>query len=129
MTRQSVYNWLSSYAGSFRPSSLLDEIGRGRRRLWTEDHQVLLRALMQTSPDQLGYFAMGWTVPLLRAQIERVTGHRLCETTIRNALHRERYVWKRPRYRLEPDPDFEKKTLFEKAYPALEAADCGHHRG
>jgi len=129
MTRQSVYNWVSAYASSNRVSSLRDEARVGRPRIWTEDRQVLLRALMQTSPDQLGSFPVNWTVPLLRDQIEQVTGQRPCEQTIRDALHREGYVWKRPRYRLEPDPDFEKKTLFEKANPALEAADCGHHRG
>jgi transposase len=111
LSRQTVYNWLSSYA-RYSDAEALDDAARpGRPRLWTEEHQALLRTLLATSPDRLGYFALNWTVPLLREQIEHTTGCRLCQNTIRNALHREGYAWKRPRYQLQPDPDREKKTL------------------
>jgi len=80
----------------------------------------LLRSLLQTSPDRLGYFAVNWTVPLLQEQIERKTGLRLSEDTIRRELQRQHYVWKRYRYVLEPDPDLEKKTQNQAANPQFE---------
>jgi transposase len=107
---RSVFHWIECYAQSFDPSSLRDEPRSGRPPLWSEQQQALLRSLLQTSPDQLGYYALNWTVPLLQEQIERTSGQKLSDWTIRAALHREGYVWKRPRYKLESDPDREKKT-------------------
>src|SRR6266496_1354204 len=61
-TRQSVYNWLQAYVRSCDPGSLADEPRSGRPRLWTPKRQALLLALLETSPDRLGYFAVNWTV-------------------------------------------------------------------
>lgn len=110
VTRQSVYNWVGTYLDRLDPHSLADADRPGRPRLWTEEQQTVLRCLLESSPDRLGYYAANWTVPLLQEQIERATGRRLSEKTIRRALRAEHYVWKRPRYVLEPDPEREKKT-------------------
>src|SRR5438309_1040328 len=84
---------------------------RSRPSLWTEELKVLLRTLMADyTPDQLGYSAVDWTVTLLQEHLESCTGQRLSDETIRRELHRLGYVWKRPRYVLDPDPEFEKKT-------------------
>lgn len=90
---------------------------------------MLLRTLMQTSPDRLGYFAVNWTVPLLQEQIDHTTGLRLSEDTIRRELDRQHYVWKRYRYVLDPDPDLEKKTFFEAAPPHFEIRNGDCNRG
>jgi transposase len=111
VTRQSVYNWIGAYAQRRDPSSLLDQTRSGRPRLLTEELEALLFAFLQTTPDQLGYFARSWTVPLLQTQMQEATGQRLSAETIRRALHRQQFVWKRPRYVLAPDPEREKKTL------------------
>ena len=71
--------------------------------------QDLCRERSDTRPDRAA--ALNWTVPLRREQMEHATGRRLCESTIREALHREGYAWKRPRYKLQPDPDPVKQTL------------------
>jgi transposase len=109
VSRQSVHNWIALYLHTFDARSLADGNRAGRPRLWTPDMQELLRDLMEHSPDRWGHLERNWTVPLLQTEVERATGSRLSEDTIRRGLRAERYVWKRPRYMLEPDPDREKK--------------------
>jgi len=120
VTRQSVYNWISAYRRHQIPSALGDAPRSGRPHVWSKERQRLLRSLLETSPDRLGYFAVNWTVPLLQEQIERKSGLRLSEDTIRRELQRQRYVWKRYRYVLEPDPDLEKKTQNQAVDPQFE---------
>src|SRR5947207_8084267 len=55
-TRQSVYNWITTYLRSSDPNSLHDEARPGFRRLWTSRREALLLSLLETSPDRLGYF-------------------------------------------------------------------------
>jgi transposase len=110
VTRQSVYNWIASYAEACDPEVLIDADRSGRPSFWTEELRGLLRWLFAQSPDQLGYFAVNWTVPLLQEQLEHQTGYWLAEDTIRRELDRLGYVWKRSRYILDPDPQREKKT-------------------
>jgi transposase len=123
-SRQSVYNWIEGYHRRHDPSALADRARSGRPCLWTEERQALLRSLLKTSPDRLGYVAVIWTVPLLQAQIERATGWRPSDEAVRRELHRQGYVWKRPRYVLEPDPDREKKTLDHPVCAVFEQADA-----
>jgi transposase len=118
VTRPSVYNWIEAYVQAHDPRSLLDEDRSGRPSLWTEDLRALLRNLFGQAPDALGYFAVNWTVPLLREQIAQGTGQWLSEDTIRRELDRLGYTWKRGRYALDPDPEREKKTPASSASPA-----------
>jgi transposase len=117
VTRQSVYNWIEAYAGASDPGALCDEDRPGRPSLWTDDLRARLGNLFEQSPDQLGYFAVNWTVPLLQEQLERETEQRLADDTIRRELDRLGYVWKRGRYVLDPDPQREKKTADSPAGP------------
>ncbi|MCI0353932.1 MAG: helix-turn-helix domain-containing protein [Acidobacteria bacterium] len=110
-TRQSVYNWVDAYTQDHDPAALHDEDRAGRPSLWTEDLRAILQTLLGQAPDQWGYFAVNWTVPLLQEQIEHSTEQRLSEDTIHRELQRLGYVWKRGRYALDPDPEREKKTL------------------
>jgi len=129
VSRQSVHNWIAAYENARNPNALRDARRSGRPRLWTPQRQALLRSLLETSPDRLGYWALNLTVPLLSEQIERETGHRLSEDTIRRELQRQRYVWKRFRYVLEPDPDTEKKTRSAPVCTAFEKGNGPDHRG
>ena len=111
VTRQSVYNWLNAYVQQRDPKALVEDPRPGRPRVWTAERQILLRTLMGTTPDRLGALAVNWTVPLLQDYLEQEIGERFSADTIRRELRRQDYVWKRPRYVLEPDPEQEKKTL------------------
>ena len=68
-----------------------------------------MAALLEEDPQTRGHQATGWTVPLLRTEVA-TAGYRVGERTIRRALRRLDYRWKRPRSVLgRPDPDYEAK--------------------
>src|SRR5262245_32664194 len=119
VTRQSVYNWIQAYRLGGDPSALEEERGRGRPSLLDEDDEHLLEALLEGSPQDLGYPHSSWTVPLLRHALEQGTGRQASDDTIRRVLRRLDYVWKRPRYVLDPDPQLGGKK----------AADSPAHQG
>jgi transposase len=129
VTLRSIYHWIAAYEQSHDPTTLIDALRSGRPRLWSQERQALLRTLLETSPDQWGYLALNWTVPLLQEQIEQATGQRLSEDTIRRELDRQRYVWKRFRYVLSPDPQREKKTLSAPISASFEIGNGDCHRG
>jgi transposase len=120
--RQSVYNWIEAYTQDHDPTSLEDQEGRGRRPSLDEDQVHLLEALLAIPPRDLGYPHASWTVPLPQEALELATEQRVSEDTLRRALHRLDYLWKRPRYDLVPDPEREKKTPDPPADPGPAAA-------
>src|SRR4051794_18821305 len=129
VTRQSVYNWAAAFAREHGPSSLEDDPRSGRPRLLTEPTEWSLRSLMPQSPQELGYPDTDWTTPLLQQELERGTGSPPSDDTVRRVLHRLGYVWKRPRYVLDPDPERGKKTPHPAADPRPAAAQRGAGRG
>jgi transposase len=122
VTRQSVYNWIAAYAEASDPWSLVDDQRPGRPSLWTDEMRAMLQALLEQRPDQLGYFAVNWTVPLFQDALAAYTGRRPSADTIRRELDRLGYVWKRSRDVLDPDPDGEKKTPDPRESPGFAAA-------
>jgi transposase len=121
VTRQTVYNWVEAYAGEHDPAALEDRRGHSYQPVLDEDAEHLLEALLGLSPQDVGYPHTSWTVPLLREALEIATGQQVSADTVRRALRRLDYVWKRPRYDLEPDPAREKKTAHPPANPGLAA--------
>jgi transposase len=125
VTRQTVYDWIETYTQDHDPASLNDQAGRGRQPLLDEDQEHLLEALLAGSPQDHGYPHTTWTLPLLQEVLEIATELRVSQATLRRALHRMDYLWKRPRYDLVPDPEREKKTADAPANPGPAAAQCG----
>jgi transposase len=123
--RQSVYNWLDSYTSTSDPACLRDAARSGRPPRWTSQTEALLADSLVAPPDQLGYLAVNWTVPLLQDHLEHACQIRFSDDTIRRALHRLGYVWKRYRYVLSPDPDLEKKTPDSCSTACLASTQCG----
>ena len=109
---RSVYYWVRAYAETHHPLILQDKPRSGRPRLWTDPYSQLLQMLLRQSPQQRDYWAVEWTVPLLRQELQQMSGQWFAEDTIRRELQRLGYVWKRSRYRLAPDPQREKKTPY-----------------
>jgi transposase len=71
--------------------------------------EALLERLLSEDPQAHGHQATGWTVALLHGELTRA-GYDLGLRTVRRALHRRGYRWKRPQYVLgRPDPDYEAK--------------------
>src|SRR5262249_43988593 len=100
MSREAVYNWLKLYSSARNPSALVDRPRSGRPTFWSEEQQAILQEALSQSPDDWNYKAVNWTVSLLREHIERISGCKPCDSTVRRQLHRLNYVWKRSRHEL-----------------------------
>jgi transposase len=109
VSRRSIYRWLDAYSEVHRPHVLEDAFRSGRPRLCAEQTERFLQELLTSSPEQFGYAATNWTVPLLQEHVQQMMGQFLSDETVRRELQRLGYIWKRPRYVLAPDPDREKK--------------------
>jgi len=110
VVRQTIYNWARAFESGGDATALEDRYAGGRPSVWTEQLRTLLLAALRQRPNELGFPGPNWTVPLLQAHLERCSGRRLSDDTIRRQLERLDYVWKRSRYVLPPDPEREKKT-------------------
>lgn len=129
VSRQSVHQWMRTCQGETDPEVLADRPRRGRPSVWSDTTRELLQQWLAQSPEEHGYPAASWTVPLLLEQLRHVRGEELSEDTLRSELHRLGYTWKRPRYVLEPDPEREKKTPDYPAFVRFAAEECGSGRG
>jgi transposase len=120
-SRASVHHWVACYAQDHAPTALADHRGGNHPSVWTEELQAALRDCLGQPPDRFGYQAVSWTVGLLQQQLAPLCEGGLSTRTIRRQLNDLGYVWKRPRYVLDPDPERDKKT----AHPATPAAVAG----
>lgn len=126
---RTIYYWIEAYLQDRDPTSLVDDQRPGRPSLWTDRLDRRLREAMARSPQELGYPSVDWTVPLLREYLAGQCGGSPSDNTIRRAIRRLGYVWKRPRYVLEPDPELEKKTADPPPDPAAAAPNRPPGRG
>jgi transposase len=110
VTRQTLYNWVDRFIKGGDLASLSDREGRGRPSVWTRQVRQFLAWTLEQRPDTLGYWATGWTVPLLREHLKTWMDFRASDDTLRRELDRQKCAWKRPRHALDPDPIREKKT-------------------
>jgi len=117
VSRRIVYYWVADYAERHDPADLVLEPSPGRPPRWSEEARALLQELLTGPPTARGYYAVNWTVPLFQEELRHGTGASLSDDTIRRELRRLGYVWKRPRYVLDPDPELEKKTADPPANP------------
>lgn len=120
VTPRAIYYWIASYAHDHDPQALRDRDRPGRPALLTEGDRGRLREpLLGQSPQEVGYFATEWTVPLLQDHRARRTGRRPSDDTVRRELQRQGFAWKRSRYALDPDPALRgKKAADPRADPA-----------
>ena len=129
VSRRVVYYWVEGYVERHDLADLALRHSPGRPTLWTEEARALLQELLAGPPTARGYYAGNWTVPLLQEELRHGTGGRFSDDTIRRELHRLGYVWKRPRYVLDPDPELEKKTADSPAGRGLAAPQRPAGRG
>ncbi len=108
--RRTLYHWLERYTAQHDPTALRDGKSSGRPSLWTSQLQAVLAQSLEQKPDYWGYQASEWTIPLLIEHVATHSGQRVSESTLRRQVRRLGYVWKRPRYVLQPDPAREKKA-------------------
>jgi transposase len=129
VSRRSVYGWVKRLSQQGHAEALADRARSGRPPLLSARELKHLRWLLSHSPQEFGFFCTEWTVAVLRAQLQREGKQEVSEDTLRAALHRLGYVWKRPRYTLAPDPEREKKARTSLAHPLLDAPGPSALRG
>ena len=107
--RSSVYAWLAAWRRDGLGGVVERPRGGGRPARLAGGGTALLASLLARDPQARGWHATGWTVPLLRTELAAV-GYLVSYKTIRRALHRLGYRWKRPQYVLgRPDPAYAEK--------------------
>ena len=103
-----VYAWAAAWRREGVAGLAEGEHGGGHWALDATGEEALV-GLLATAPQARGHQATSWTVPLLHGELTRL-GYRLSPRTVRRALHRLGYRWKRPRYVLgRPDPAYAEK--------------------
>lgn len=104
----SVYGWTGRWRRDGVAGLREGDHGGGKPKL-DRAGAARLEELLATDPQAHGYQATGWTVPLLRTELA-AAGYRVGERTMRRAVHRLGYRWKRPQYVLgRPDPTYAEK--------------------
>jgi transposase len=107
-SQASVYAWTAAWRRAGVGGLGEGVHGGGPRKLGVAAEAVLVD-LLGADPQTRGHRATGWTVPLLRGELAQA-GTTVGERTIRRALHRLGYRWKRPRSILgRPDPAYAEK--------------------
>lgn len=97
--RSTVYEWAARWHDTARPRAdrLRDAARSGRPPDTRDAAEEVLAELMPSAPTDHGYRHPAWTTPLLLAHLRR-RGVEASDTTVRRALHRLGYRWKRPRF-------------------------------
>ena len=104
----SVSNWAAAWRQHGVAGLQEGDHGGGQVKLGA-GAEAVLGALLAEDPQSHGQQATGWTVPLLRPELERA-GYAVAGQTVRRAVRRLGYRWKRPRYVLgRSDPDYAEK--------------------
>lgn len=107
-SQASVYAWSAAWRAHGVAGLAEGDHGGGQVKLGPSA-EALLTEFLASDPQAQGHRATGWTVPLLRTELAK-RGTRVSARTIRRALHRLGYRWKRPRYILgRPDADYAAK--------------------
>ncbi len=99
VSRSTVYAWAARWQDADRPRAerLRDADRPGRPPDTRDEVEGALAKLMPTAPMAHGHRHPAWTTPLLMAHLRR-QGVEASDTTVRRALHRLGYRWKRPRF-------------------------------
>jgi transposase len=102
-SQASIYAWTAAWR-EHGVAGLAEGAHRGGPVKLGPASEALLSELLASDPQAHGRRATGWTVPLLQGELA-ARGTVVGERTVRRALHRLGYRWKRPRYILgRPDP-------------------------
>ncbi len=115
VAKVTVYKWIDRF-DQHGPEGLYDQDREGRpRKLGSAAEAELERVLEQPPTEEgtgEGYDASRWTAPRLARHLEEELGVEVHPDTVRRALQRLEYSWKRPR-RVLPKPSGWKKRLAE----------------
>src|SRR5262245_61066892 len=101
LTRQAIYALVGRYQkrhGQPMETRIGDRARSGRPATKLNHALKVLGPLLQASPQQYGYRAACWTVPMLKVQVDKLAQMSASPDLIRRALKGLRYRYKRPRF-------------------------------
>jgi len=107
-SRASVYGWLAAWrTGGL--AGLVEATHPPPIQMHGAPLATLLDGLLAKDPQAHGHHATGWTIPLLHGEV-RAAGIAVSDHTVRRAVRRLGWRWKRPKYVLgRPDPAYVEK--------------------
>lgn len=98
ISRETIYQWAARLGTGRLPNGRLRDAPRsGRPAQAGMIAERLLRAILPTDPRRYGYRHPAWTIALLQHHLRR-QGVEVSPSTLRRALRRLGYCWKRPRF-------------------------------
>ncbi len=107
VSRQTIYNWVTRFQQR-ASHPIAERVADGARtgRPLTAGGLIdsYIEEVIEGDPRDLGYAATVWTAPLLRQYLEDVRQIVTSEDSVRRAIDRLGFRWKRPRYRLSLRP-------------------------
>jgi len=109
VAKGTVYKWLDRF-DKHGPEGLYDQLREGRPRKLGPEAEAEIERVLEKPPTEEGYDASRWTAPRLAQHLERKFGTEVHPDTVRRALQRLEYSWKRPR-RVLPKPSDWKERL------------------
>ena len=98
VTRQSVYNWLVTYAQAKQAIDLADAPRVGRPSLWTKDLEAFLIETLEQKARSDQNESTKWTVALLQKGLASRRGRSVSAETLRRKLRQLGFVRKNGRY-------------------------------
>lgn len=121
---ETLYKWLDRFEAE-GCEGLYDRERSGRPPEIDGDALHELERLVEASPLDEGYEFTTWTTPLLRSHLKERMGIEVSDDTVRRALDRLEFVWRRPRWHVESeDPAFEERmAAVEEALAEAEGSD------
>jgi transposase len=105
VTDPTVYKWIERF-DTEGPGGLYDREREGRPPEIGEEAEDELRRLLEHPPTEEGYDFTRWTTPRLAEHLKRELGVDVHPETVRQALRRLDFRWKRPRRSLPEDPAY-----------------------
>jgi transposase len=109
VAKVTVYKWIDRFDEK-GPPGLYDQDREGRPRKLGPEAEAELERVLGGPPTEEGQGASRWTAPRLARHLERKFGTEVHPDTVRRALQRLEYSWKRPR-RVLPKPSGWKERL------------------
>jgi len=100
-----VYKWFDRFDEE-GPEGLYDRKREGRPPKIDKEAEEELKRVLEGPPTEEGYEATRWTTPKLAEHLEKKLGTDVHPETVREALQRLEFSWKRPRRDLPDDPDY-----------------------
>lgn len=113
-----VYKWIDRFDAE-GPEGLYDRKREGRPPKLDKEAEREIERLLEKPPSKEGYDFSRWTAPRLAEHLKEQLDVEVHPETVREALGRLEFSWKRPRRHLPADPDYG-----EHLQAVLEAVAC-----